>query len=100
MSVKVERLTKIYGTQTALNDLSFTIGTNRIVGFLGPNGAGKSTTMKILAGVLAPTSGNGEVQGIQIGQHSFAAKKKTGVPSGKQPTLFGYVRSRNIELRS
>lgn len=93
MSVKVERLTKIYGTQTALNDLSFTIGTNRIVGFLGPNGAGKSTTMKILAGVLAPTHGNAEVQGIQIEQHAFAAKKKLGyLPENNPLYLDMYVR--------
>lgn len=56
MSVKVQQLTKIYGNQKAVNQISFEINTGEIVGFLGPNGAGKSTTMKMLTGFIAPTS--------------------------------------------
>ena len=48
MSISVSNLTKIYGPQKAVDDISFTVGNNEIVGFLGPNGAGKSTTMKII----------------------------------------------------
>ena len=52
MSITVNNLSKIYGAQKAVNDISFTINKGEIVGFLGPNGAGKSTTMKMIAGYL------------------------------------------------
>ncbi|SFS89932.1 ATP-binding cassette domain-containing protein [Sphingobacterium wenxiniae] len=78
MSIKVDKLTKQYGTQKALHEVSFEIGDNRIVGFLGPNGAGKSTTMKILAGLLPPTSGQAFVQNLNVQQQSLAVKKLLG----------------------
>ena len=52
--VEIENLTKTYGTQNAVDNISFTAGRGEIVGFLGPNGAGKSTTMKIATGYLPP----------------------------------------------
>ena len=55
MSIKVEALTKIYGTQVAVDHISFSLEKGEIVGFLGPNGAGKSTTMKMITGYLPPT---------------------------------------------
>ncbi|MDZ7648065.1 MAG: ATP-binding cassette domain-containing protein [Cytophagales bacterium] len=57
MSLHVSNLTKVYGQQKAINDISFSVEKGEIVGFLGPNGAGKSTTMKIATGYLAPTAG-------------------------------------------
>ena len=57
MSLRLKNLTKIYGSQKAVNDISFEIEKGEIVGFLGPNGAGKSTTMKIATCYLPPTSG-------------------------------------------
>jgi ABC-2 type transport system ATP-binding protein len=57
MSVRVESVTKIYGNQKALDDVSFTVNSGEIVGFLGPNGAGKSTMMKIITGFLHPEEG-------------------------------------------
>ena len=61
--IQAEHLVKRYGSNYALNDISFTIGEGEIVGLLGPNGAGKSTAMNILTGYLAPTSGRALVTG-------------------------------------
>ncbi len=58
MSIIVSNLTKTYGEQRAVDNISFTINKGEIVGFLGPNGAGKSTTMKIITGYLSPDSGD------------------------------------------
>ena len=57
MSIKVQNITKIFGTQKALDNVSFEIESGEIVGFLGPNGAGKSTMMKIITGFIPPTNG-------------------------------------------
>lgn len=78
MSIKVKNLIKIYGTQKAVNDISFTINKGEIVGFLGPNGAGKSTTMKMITGYLQPDGGNALVCGIAIAVQPLEAKKKIG----------------------
>jgi len=66
LSVKVDSLTKIYGSQRAIDSISFEVKSGEIVGFLGPNGAGKSTTMKIISCFTLPTSGNAFVNGIDI----------------------------------
>lgn len=63
MSLEVSQLTKLYGTQKALDEVSFSAKPGRILGFLGPNGAGKSTTMKIITGFLSADSGNVKVMG-------------------------------------
>ena len=76
--VKVENLVKRYGTNYALNDISFEIGEGEIVGLLGPNGAGKSTTMNILTGYLSSTSGAAYVNGIDILDDPIGAKKFIG----------------------
>src|SRR6185437_11838008 len=65
MPIVVSNLTKIYGSQKAIDNISFDAGNNEIVGFLGPNGAGKSTTMKIVTGYLQSDSGNVMVNGIE-----------------------------------
>lgn len=93
MAIKVAQLRKVYGEQIAVNDLSFEIKTNRIVGFLGPNGAGKSTTMKMLAGILAPTQGSCSIDGIDVQQHPLAVKKILGfLPENNPLYLDMYVR--------
>jgi ABC-2 type transport system ATP-binding protein len=66
MSVEVNGLTKIYGEQRAVDNISFKINKGEIVGFLGPNGAGKSTTMKMITGYLAPDEGEITVSGIDV----------------------------------
>jgi ABC-2 type transport system ATP-binding protein len=78
MSIDVRHITKIYGTQKALDDVSFGIRPGEIVGLLGPNGAGKSTLMKILTCFLPPTSGEASVCGFNIYEHSIEIRKKTG----------------------
>lgn len=78
MSIKVEHLLKQYGTQRAVDDISFQIGKGEIVGFLGPNGAGKSTTMKMITGYLKPDRGAIEICGIPVNEESLETKKKIG----------------------
>ena len=78
MSIVVENLTKKYGVQKAVNDISFEINTGEVVGFLGPNGAGKSTTMKMITCFMAPTAGDVTVEGASILSDSESVKKKIG----------------------
>ncbi len=78
MSVKVEQLTKTYGSQLALDSINFSVGKGEILGLLGPNGAGKSTTMKILTGYLLATSGKAEVCGLDVVKHPLEIKTKIG----------------------
>ena len=78
MSVVVKGLTKIYGEQKAVDNISFSIQQGEIVGFLGPNGAGKSTTMKMIAGYLEPGGGDVDVSGIDVKKNPLEAKRKIG----------------------
>lgn len=66
MSIEVKELSKLYGTQKALNNISFSVNKGEIVGFLGPNGAGKSTLMKILTTYLAASEGDAKVSGYDV----------------------------------
>jgi len=66
VSISISNLSKIYGTQTVLNNISFEIGAGEVVGFLGPNGAGKTTTMKIIVGALSYNSGSVQVCGMEV----------------------------------
>ena len=93
MSIVVSHLTKIYGAQKALDDISFTAANNEIVGFLGPNGAGKSTTMKIITGYLAADAGEAIVNGINVNEEPVEAKKQIGyLPEGNPLYYDMYVR--------
>lgn len=78
MSIRISKLTKQYGAQKAVQDLSFELRAGEIVGFLGPNGAGKSTTMKIATGYLPPTSGLVEVGGYDVVEQARQVKRITG----------------------
>lgn len=78
MSISVTKVTKFYGSQTALNNVSFEVGKGEIVGFLGPNGAGKSTMMKIITGFLSPTSGKVHVCDQTINDNPILYKSKIG----------------------
>ena len=64
--IEVNNLTKVYGQHRALDNVSFTVSDDEILGFLGPNGAGKTTTMNILTGYLSATSGEAKINGIDI----------------------------------
>lgn len=76
--VEIKNLTKRFGSITAVNDLSFTVSDNEILGFLGPNGAGKTTTMNMITGCLPPTSGTIIVNGFDISNNPMEAKKSIG----------------------
>jgi len=78
MSITVQNLTKIYGAQKALDEVSFTSEKGKITGFLGPNGAGKSTTMKIATGYIDATSGTVQIDGVDVGTNPLAVKRTTG----------------------
>ena len=93
MSVTVKNVTRLFGTQKALDDVSFSINSGEIVGFLGPNGAGKSTMMKIITGYLTPSSGSVEVCNIPVREHSLELRKKIGYLPEHNPLYFDmYVR--------
>jgi len=78
MSILIEGVTKLYGTQKALDDVSFEVKTGEIVGFLGPNGAGKSTMMKIITGFIPPSSGKVFVNNIEVGTDNPDVKRQIG----------------------
>ncbi len=78
MSLLIQNLTKVYGQQKAVDDISFSIGEGEIVGFLGPNGAGKSTTMKIAIGYIPPTEGSVTVGGFDVVEQPMQVKKIIG----------------------
>ena len=78
MSISIQHLTKIYGSQKAVNDISFEAKRGEIVGFLGPNGAGKSTTMKIVTSYLAATNGQVLVNGFDVKTQSMEVRQNIG----------------------
>lgn len=78
MSIEVSNITKLYGAQKALNNVSFKVGGGEIVGFLGPNGAGKSTMMKIITCYIPPSSGHVKVCGFDIHEQSMEVRKQIG----------------------
>ena len=76
--ITIENLTKFYGNNRAVNNISFTINDNEILGFLGPNGAGKSTTMNMIAGYLPMSAGTVTISGTDISKEPVKAKAKIG----------------------
>ena len=78
MSIKVKKLSKLYGTQKALTEVSFEINKGEIVGFLGPNGAGKSTLMKILSGYMPQTNGDAKICNLDINENSIETRSRIG----------------------
>jgi ABC-2 type transport system ATP-binding protein len=93
VSVIVNQLTKVYGTQIAVNHISFTAEPGKIVGFLGPNGAGKSTTMKMITGFIPPSDGTASVCGFDINTQSMDVRKCLGyLPENNPLYLDMYVK--------
>ncbi len=95
--IQVEQLTKIYGANTAIDHLDFTVAKGEIVGFLGVNGAGKSTTMRILAGALGATSGRALLGGVDVFEKPKAVKRLLGYlpefpPLYTDMTVRGFLR--------
>jgi ABC-2 type transport system ATP-binding protein len=93
VSVIVNQLTKVYGTQIAVNHISFTAEPGKIVGFLGPNGAGKSTTMKMITGFIPPSDGTASVCGFDINTQSMDVRRCLGyLPENNPLYLDMYVK--------
>ncbi|MCE5346871.1 MAG: gliding motility-associated ABC transporter ATP-binding subunit GldA [Bacteroidales bacterium] len=78
MSIVVQGVTKLYGEQKALDNVSFEVKTGEIVGFLGPNGAGKSTMMKIITGFIPASSGEVHINGLEVGTDNLEVRKRIG----------------------
>lgn len=76
--IRLENVTKLYGNQVGIKNLSLTARPGEILGLLGPNGAGKSTTMGVITGYLTPTAGRVEVLGIDVAEHPLEVKKHLG----------------------
>jgi ABC-2 type transport system ATP-binding protein len=82
-AVELKNLTRKFGDFTAVNNVTLKIPQGSIYGFLGPNGSGKSTTIRMLCGLMQPTSGSGKILGLDIAQDSEAIKHKIGYMSQK-----------------
>jgi ABC-2 type transport system ATP-binding protein len=80
-AVTVERLTRRFGAFTAVHEVSFEVARGEVFGFLGPNGAGKTTTIKMLTGLLQPSSGRGTVAGFDLGRETESVKRSIGYMS-------------------
>ncbi len=85
MPIQVSNLSKKYGQQWAVKDLSFQAQPGEIIGFLGPNGAGKSSTLRMLVGLLNPTEGTASIQGIEVQSDAIALKKQIGYLAENNP---------------
>ena len=93
MSISIQNISKEYGKQKALNQVSFEIKEGEIVGLLGPNGAGKSTLMKILSGFIPPTDGRATVEELDVMEESLAVRAKIGyLPESNPLYLDMYVK--------
>lgn len=88
MSIIVENLTKKYGTQRAIDNISFEVKTGEILGFLGPNGAGKTTTMKIITCYMAPSDGDVKINGESILEKYDSLKKNIGYLPENNPLYY------------
>jgi ABC-2 type transport system ATP-binding protein len=94
--IEIDRLSKRFGTFTAVDDVSFNVAKGEVLGFLGPNGAGKSTTMKMLAGFVTPSSGTARICGQDVTEHPVAAKRHLGylpegAPTYPEMTVAGFL---------
>ncbi|HEX8378504.1 MAG TPA: ATP-binding cassette domain-containing protein [Pedobacter sp.] len=98
MSIQVDQLTKIYGTQKAIDGISFSAKPGRILGFLGPNGAGKSTTMKILSGYTPQTSGKANVAGFDVTSQSLEVRKNLGYLPEHNPLYLDMYVKESLEF--
>lgn len=97
-SIEVKSLTKKFGSFTSVNDISFEVKEGEVFGFLGSNGAGKSTTIKMLCGILAPTSGDAMVGGFSINKDTDLVKRNIGYMSQKFSLYNDLTVSENINF--
>jgi ABC-2 type transport system ATP-binding protein len=100
LAVDVENMTKVFGDFVAVDHITFTVGKGEIFGFLGPNGAGKSTAIRILLGLLTPTSGKAVVGGIDVEKDPEAIRKTVGYVSQKFSLYNDLTVKENIDFFS
>lgn len=86
-------LTKRYGRTLALHDLDLEIVRGEVFGYLGPNGAGKTTTLRLLMGLLRPTAGSAQIDGLDTWAESVGVRRRVGYLSG-EPALYGRMTGR------
>ncbi len=98
MSIHIQSLTKIFGEQTAVNNISFEVPSGTIVGFLGPNGAGKSTTMKMLTTYIPPTSGTASICGLDIIKQAMEVRKIVGYLPESNPLYYDLYIKEYLEI--
>jgi ABC-2 type transport system ATP-binding protein len=96
--IKTEHLSREYGSKVALNDLNLVVEPGEILGFLGPNGAGKSTTVKILTGMIRPTTGRASVAGYDIVERPIEAKQRLGYVPETAALYDGLTAAEYLEL--
>src|ERR1700687_5898125 len=97
-AVHIEKLTKRFGDFTAVDNLNLDVQQGEIFGFLGPNGAGKSTTIRVLCGLMAPTSGRAVVGGYDVSLHPEEVKRRIGYMSQKFSLYDDLTVNENIEF--
>jgi ABC-2 type transport system ATP-binding protein len=95
--IEIEKLTKRFGSFTAVDEVSFTVDRGEVLGFLGPNGAGKSTTMRMLAGFMPPTAGTARICGADVAENPVEAKRSLGflpegAPTYPEMSVTGFLR--------
>ncbi len=98
VAIRARSLTRTFGAFTAVDDVSFDVAEGEIFGFLGPNGAGKTTTIKMLIGLLRPTSGSAMVAGLDVTTPGNALRKRIGYMSQKFSLYPDLTVGENIEL--
>jgi ABC-2 type transport system ATP-binding protein len=98
-AIEVSHLTKVFGTRTAVRDVSFAVARGEVFGFLGPNGAGKTTTVRILGTLIAPTSGSASVAGIPVGPATEAEIRQHISITTEAPGLYNRLTvAENLEF--
>jgi ABC-2 type transport system ATP-binding protein len=98
IAVRVEGLTRTFGSFTAVDNVSFTVRKGEVFGFLGPNGAGKSTTIRMLCGLLTPTAGRATVGGFDVGSQPDAVKSTIGYMSQRFSLYEDLTVEQNIDF--
>src|SRR5881397_2754911 len=93
--IHIDRLTKTYGEFAAVSQLQLDVYSGEVFGFLGPNGAGKTTTIRMLMGILVPTSGKATIDGLDCHSDRVEVKRRVGyLPDS--PIFYDYLRGREI----
>ncbi len=98
MTIKVSQVSKLYGNQKALDQVSFEIGTGELVGFLGPNGAGKSTTIRMLCTLAVPTSGTAKIAGYDLVEDSSKVRENIGLVAEKMIMYDSLTAAENLRF--